>query len=174
MIEVWRGAVETWECDTNGHLNVRFYLAKAMEALVGGAAALGLPHAFKPGQGATLTVREHHIRYLKEARAGDTLAISLGVVGMDEMGATLFLSMAHAESGATAATFTTRVAHTTALGKPFPWPARVRALGEAIACEIPEEAKPRGTGSSDFRADLAGADEEDPDLRMALSIFLSS
>ena len=32
---VWRGGVNTWECDEMGHMNVRFYLAKAME---------GLPH----------------------------------------------------------------------------------------------------------------------------------
>jgi acyl-CoA thioester hydrolase len=158
MIEVWRGAVETWECDTNAHLNVRFYLAKAMEGLAGGAAALGLPHAFQQGAGATLAVREHHIRYLKEARAGDTLSMSFGVCSMDEDGAVLFLSMAHAESGVVAATFTTRVVHATPLGKAFPWPERVRRLGEGLACEIPETAKPRGVGSGPFKANLADAD----------------
>ena len=39
-IEVWRGCVNTWECDEMGHLNVRFYVARAMEGLVGLAAAL--------------------------------------------------------------------------------------------------------------------------------------
>ena len=26
-LEVWRGGVNTWECDEMGHLNVRFYVA---------------------------------------------------------------------------------------------------------------------------------------------------
>ena len=33
-VEVWRGGVNTWECDEMGHLNVRFYVARAMEGLV--------------------------------------------------------------------------------------------------------------------------------------------
>ena len=46
-MEVWRGGVNTWECDEMGHMNVRFYVANAMEGLVGLAAALGMPEAFK-------------------------------------------------------------------------------------------------------------------------------
>ena len=45
-VEVWRGAVQAWECDEMGHMNVRFHLAKAMQGLAGAAAALGMPHAF--------------------------------------------------------------------------------------------------------------------------------
>ena len=47
-LEVWRGGVNTWECDRMGHLNVRFHVAHAAEGLVGLAAGLGLPRAFAP------------------------------------------------------------------------------------------------------------------------------
>ena len=33
MIEVYRGSINTWECDEMGHMNVRFYVAKMMEGL---------------------------------------------------------------------------------------------------------------------------------------------
>ena len=33
-LEVWRGSVNTWECDQMGHLNVRFYVARSAEGLV--------------------------------------------------------------------------------------------------------------------------------------------
>jgi len=79
-IEIWRGGVNTWECDEMGHMNVRFYVARAMEGLVGLAAALGLPHAFAAHAGATLLVREQHIRFLREARAGAALHMTGGVV----------------------------------------------------------------------------------------------
>ena len=35
MQVLWRGNANTWECDELGHLNVRFYMAKAQEALGG-------------------------------------------------------------------------------------------------------------------------------------------
>ena len=31
-----------------GHMNVRFYVVRALEGLVGLAAAMGMPHAFAP------------------------------------------------------------------------------------------------------------------------------
>ena len=42
MIEVARSAVQTWECDQMGHMNVQFYVAKAEEGMTALAAALGL------------------------------------------------------------------------------------------------------------------------------------
>ena len=60
MIEwpvVYRGYVSPWDCDEMGHMNVRFYVAKAMEAVAGLAAALGMPAAFTVNANATLIVR---------------------------------------------------------------------------------------------------------------------
>ena len=47
MIEVYRGSINTWECDEMGHMNVRFYVAKSMEGLAEFAHAVGLEHAFR-------------------------------------------------------------------------------------------------------------------------------
>ncbi len=83
-VEIWRGGVNTWECDEMGHLNVRFYVSRAMEGLVGVAGALGLPGAFRANAGATLLVKDHHIRFLREARPRAALHMVAGVLEIGE------------------------------------------------------------------------------------------
>ena len=160
-IEVWRGGVSAWECDEMGHMNVRFYVARAMEGLAGVAAALGLTAAFSPHASATLIVREHHIRFLREARAGAPLHMTAGVVEMGEDEALLVQILTHSLTGQTCAGFVTRVVHASAReGRAFPWPRRARALAEGLRAAIPAEAAPRGlaTGPLNSQASLARAD----------------
>lgn len=127
-----------------GHLNVGFYVAKAMEGLIGLAAELGMPHAFAPHAHSTLVVREQHIRFLREAQVGAQLHIEAGVLEMGEEEARVLLLMRH-EDGELAASFQMLVAHATSReGRAFPWPDRVRARGEALAIQMPEKAAPRG------------------------------
>ncbi len=143
-IEIWRGGVNTWECDEMGHMNVRFYVTKAVEGLVGLAAALGLPHAFAAHAGSTLMIREQHIRFLREAHAGAALHMTGGVleIGPDE--ARLLLLLWHSDSGALAASFQTVVAHVTpAEGRPFPWPKRTLDLAAGLAIDTPDQAMAR-------------------------------
>ena len=126
-----------------GHLNVGFYVAKAMEALGGLAAELGMPHAFAPHAEATLMPREQHIRFLREAQVGAALAIEAGVLEIGEDDARLLFLMRHGD-GALAASFQMLVAHVTAReGRAFPWPAWARARAEALMIEAPEQAAPR-------------------------------
>ncbi|WP_309087872.1 thioesterase family protein [Phenylobacterium sp.] len=142
-VEVWRGSVAAWECDHMGHLNVGFYVAKAMEGLAGLAAEIGMPHAFAPDARATLIVRDQHIRFLKEARPGAPLTMCGGVVAFGDDDARLLLLLRH-QDGALAASFQTVVAHVTAGdGRPFPWPPRIRARLEALQMDVPEAAAPR-------------------------------
>jgi len=160
-IEVWRGGVATWECDSMGHLNVGFHVAKSMEALGGLAAELGMPRVFAASAEATLIVREQHIRFLREARPEAPLSISAGVIGMGESDARLLLLMRH-HDGELAASFQTVVAHVTSSeARAFPWPDRIRARAEALGVEVPKQAAPRsiGLGPLKTQASLARANE---------------
>jgi acyl-CoA thioester hydrolase len=146
-LEVWRGGVNAWECDDMGHLNVRFYVARAMEGLVGLAGALGMPSAFRGQTNATLMIKDHHIRFLKEARGRAPLHMIAGVIDMSEAHARVLQLLIHSFTGEIAASFQTVVAHATATeGRPFPWSARARELAQSFKIEIPDRAAPRSLG----------------------------
>jgi acyl-CoA thioester hydrolase len=163
-VEVWRGGVNRWECDENDHLNVRFFVTRAAEGLMGVAAELGLPHAFTPRAGATLMVREHHIRFLKEARDNAPLHMLGGVLSIGETDAVVLQLLVHSLTGEVAASFRTRVEHVTATeARPFPWSSLTRARTEALKITAPPEGLPRGLPgdgaaaiASLARADAAG------------------
>jgi len=142
-VEVWRGSVAMWECDAMGHLNVGFYVAKAMEGLMGLAAEFGMADAFAADARATLVVRDQHIRFLREARANAPLVMTGGVIEIGECEARLLFLLRH-RSGELAASFQTVVAHVTARdARPFPWPERVLARAKALKVAVPKEAAPR-------------------------------
>ncbi|MGR4865593.1 thioesterase family protein [Caulobacter sp. LARHSG274] len=161
-VEIWRGGVNTWDCDEMGHMNVRFYVSRAMEGLAGLAAELGLPHAFSPYANATLVVREQHIRFLREAHAGAALHMLGGVIAISETEARLLQLLVHTATGQVAATFQTTVAHVTPReGEAFPWPGVVHQRAEALKVEVPDLAKARSLDLSPFTptASLARADQ---------------
>lgn len=160
-VEIWRGGVNTWDCDEMGHMNVRHYVVRAQEGLIGLAAELGLPNAFSPHANATLLVKEHHIRFLREAHAGAPLAMLGGVIEMGETEARLLQLLIHPATGELAATFQTTVVHATPReGQPFPWPRVARERAEALKVEVPEKARARSLDLSPFTptASLARAD----------------
>ena len=158
-VEVWRGGVSTWECDQMGHLNVRFYVTRVQEALVGLAAELGMPLAFSPHAAATLQVREHHIRFLREARAAAALRMIGGVVEMGETEARLLFTLVHAHSGEPAAAFQTLVRHMTpGEGRAFPWSKAVRERAAGLMTPIPAYAAARTLGAESLADRGAGAE----------------
>lgn len=145
--ELWRGGVNTWECDEMGHMNVRFYVVKAVEGLAALAALIGMPDAFCADANSTLLVREQHIRFLKEAHAGAALHMVGGVVEMGESEARLVQLLIHSNSGEIAASFQTVVVHATAReGIAFPWPQRARDRAAALTMAVPEKARSRSVG----------------------------
>ncbi len=159
--EIWRGSVTPWQCDEMGHMNVQFYLAIATEGLVGLAALLGMPRAFTQDASSTLLVREHHIRFLKEARAGAGLVMTGGVLSIGETEAVLLQTLRHA-SGEPAAAFTTRVAHVTPRDmRPFAWSAAARERARGLMTAAPDYAAVRGVADTPAAsaACLAAADE---------------
>ena len=143
-IEVWRGGVNSWECDEIGRLNVRFYVARASEGLVGLAAALGLPEAFREKATATLVVKDHLIRFLREARAGSPLHMVAGVLEVGETEARFLQLLVHSLSGDLVASFQTVVVHATARnGRAFPWSAATQRRADSLKIALPQQAAPR-------------------------------
>ncbi len=143
-LEVWRGGVNTWECDEMGHLNVRFYVSRAMEGLVTLAAAMGLPDAFRENAGATLMVKDQHIRFLREARPRAALHMVAGILGIGEHEARILQLLIHTGTGEIAASFQNVIVHATARDeRPFPWSAKTRALAASLMVSAPEKSRPR-------------------------------
>ncbi|MFI4976796.1 MAG: thioesterase family protein [Caulobacterales bacterium] len=163
-IEVWRGGVAPWECDDMGHMNVRFYVARQMEGLVGLAAALGMPSAFAANAEATLVLRDQHIRFLREAPSRAPLHMVGGVVEMGESEARLLQLLVHSGSGEVAAGFQSIVAHVTARdGRAFPWSERTRTLAAGLMVVVPEAVRPRTLSLDpvEITASLAEAERMD-------------
>ncbi len=172
-VEIWRGGVNTWECDEMGHMNVRFYVVKAVEGLTALAAMIGMPDAFRSEATSTLLVGEQHIRFLKEAHAGAALHMVGGVVEMGDSQARLLQLLIHSNSGEIAASFQTVVTHaTTRDGAAFPWSDRTRQLAAALTMAVPEEAQARSVALDPVQtiASLAKADELGL-LRIGLGAF---
>ena len=145
--EIWRGGVTPWQCDEMGDMNVRFYLAIATEGLTGLASMLAMPRAFSPGASSTLLVREHHVRFLKEARPGTGLIMTGGLLDMGESDATLLQLLFHT-TGEPAAAITTKVSHVTPRDlRPFPWTQATRREAEGLRITAPPFAAPRGLAS---------------------------
>jgi acyl-CoA thioester hydrolase len=163
-VEIWRGGVNTWECDEMGHMNVRFYVVKAVEGLTALAALIGMPEAFRAEASSTLLVREQHIRFLKEAHAGAALHMVGGVVEMGDSEARLLQLLIHSNTGEIAASFQTVVTHATARdGAAFPWSDRTREKAAALTVTVPEKARSRSLPLDPVEsiASLAKADELD-------------
>lgn len=135
--------MNTWECDQNNHLNVRFQCERAMAGLALMAQALEMRGAFRADAGATLAPLDLHIRFLKEAHALDTLVMHGGVLSFTETSADLCLDMRHAD-GAPGTSFCFRVAHIEpSTRKAFPWSSRTRTALQRLACTAPAHATPR-------------------------------
>jgi len=143
-IEVWRGSVNTWECDAMGHMNVRFYIARAMEGLVGLAGAVGLGGAFRANSPATLMVKDHHVRFMREAGPRAPLHMLAGVLSIDSCEARILQLLIHSGSGEVAASIQTRLAHVTSRDeRPFPWAERTLTLAGGLKVDTPQPAAPR-------------------------------
>jgi acyl-CoA thioester hydrolase len=125
-------------------MNVRFYVSRATEAMAGLAAALGMDGAFTEDATATLVVREHHIRFAREARPDAALHMTAGVLAVDDDSLQALFLLVHSASGDISAAIQARLEHVTPHdGAAFPWPERIRAAAESLRVELPAGVAPR-------------------------------
>lgn len=151
------GCVNTWECDENGHLNVRYFLAKAGEALTSFGATLGL------ARGLALRETLHHVRFLREARPAAPLAVDVSVIALPdgpEAPLVLLLEVVSTLDGAVHAALLAATRVFDADGQPRPLPAAAAERAAGFVRPLPDHAAPRGITPDGVPAarDLALAD----------------
>jgi acyl-CoA thioester hydrolase len=144
-------AVNTWQCDENDHLNVQFYTEFGHEASVHLVTSLGLGRRAQAAAGLSVRAISDHIRYLREFRVIDPVAVRSAPVEVGERHLVIYHEIRNSGDDALAATVRRHML------SDKPWPASFRAAAEAARIELPVAAKPRGiTGVA--LPDLALAD----------------
>lgn len=140
-----RGAINSWECDQWGHLNVQFYLTKASDAQAHLAARLGLmPSRLRSSAGSLMPATDRAL-FKRELRAGHIYFIRSGVRAVAADGTLDIASrMVNQETGIESAAFETRLRwvgpdRTT----PLPWPDDVAAAAATLAGELAELQRPQ-------------------------------
>lgn len=78
-ILTYKGAVMTWECDSNRHMNVMYYINKFEHAGRNFDLELGL-HQEDSNSDTGVVVLEQHVHYLKEVFEDDLLYIESALV----------------------------------------------------------------------------------------------
>lgn len=106
MIELGRSSVQTWECDTMGHMNVQFYVEKAHDA----AGYLGIrlgrgPHAMAEVKQSLITV-DQHVRFHREMRPGTPYFLRGGVARVEHGQVIAYIEMVQTVGEVVSATFT--------------------------------------------------------------------
>jgi acyl-CoA thioester hydrolase len=100
-------------------------------------------------------VREHHIRFLKEARPGAGLIMTGGLLEIGETDASLLLMLFHV-TGEPAAAITAKVRHVTPRDlRPFAWTRTTLERAPALTVTAPDFARPRSL-PQEFFGDAVG------------------
>ena len=80
MVETNRSVVNTWECDTNNHMNARFFMARFSDAQGHMWAHAGLGRHEQAARGLATATVEMRLVYFRELRAGETLFVRTGIL----------------------------------------------------------------------------------------------
>ncbi|MBL6082737.1 acyl-ACP thioesterase [Belnapia sp. T18] len=145
MIDIGMGSVQVGECDVMGHMNVRHYVSRALEALDWLGLELGLGPSYTREHGATLAPADQHIRFVRELPAGTPFSIHGGVVHRRGNTLRLYQEIRNAATGAVAATIVTDAALADAsTGAPRPLLPDIAAATARLKVSVPDYAAPRG------------------------------
>jgi acyl-CoA thioester hydrolase len=145
MIEVLRSAVNTWECDQMGHMNVRHYFGRANQGLAMLLLELGLPPTRLRSEGLALRAREQHVRFMRELRPGVAYTVRAGIVAANGHGLHVYEQMDIAHSGEVAASVLSEVALVElATGRESPYAADLVQRARTLLTSVPEAYAPRG------------------------------
>ncbi|MGH6972625.1 MAG: thioesterase family protein, partial [Caulobacteraceae bacterium] len=145
--------IQPSEIDGLGHMNMRFYMERALRANRALMAEAGLG---KDAAGARLTQVDTYCRYQREQFQGSTLTVAGGAleVGPERLGA--YFELANPAKGQIAATFiiaNALVARES--GEETPLPAAAVEAARALRVALPEHGRPRTIDLGAPRLDLS-------------------
>jgi acyl-CoA thioester hydrolase len=145
MIDVLRSGVKPWECDQMGHLNVRYYFARANQGLAMLAFHCGLPPSLLRERQLCLRARDQHVRFHREMRPGASFVVTAGVLQASADQLQVFEEIRNIEADAVAATIVTEVMLLSTLdGAQQAFPPEFVARAHELATELPDYAQARG------------------------------
>lgn len=145
MIEVLRSAVNTWECDQMGHMNVRHYFGRANHGLALLLLELGLPPSLLRSEGLVARARDQHVRFVRELRPGVSYTVLAGVLSVSAQSLQVYEQMDILHSGEVAASVLSEVVLVElSTGRQRPFPDAVLQRIQALVTAVPEAYAPRG------------------------------
>lgn len=97
-ILTYKGAVMTWECDSNRHMNVMYYINKFEHAGRNFSLELGFSDIGSESVG--MVVLEQHIKYLKEVFEDDLLYIESSLLSVGNKAFTVLHQMFNSKTRA--------------------------------------------------------------------------
>jgi acyl-CoA thioester hydrolase len=133
--------------DSNGHMNLAYYVVVFDLATDRLYDALGIGNAYREATGYSCFTAETHTLYEREVHLGDRIVVRSLLLGSDAKRVHYFHEMFHAESGARSAAQELMALHIDmAVRKVAPFPAdRLAKLGEMVRRFRPAE-PPKGAG----------------------------
>jgi len=102
-IETYRGTVFPWECDANGHMNVRFYVTKFDEGTWQFMAQIGATREELKRRNCGPMAVSQNIAYKRELVPGDTVVVTTALVALGNSSCRFRHVMTDSASGAVAA-----------------------------------------------------------------------
>ena len=133
--------------DSNGHLNLAYYVVVFDLATDKLYATLGIGDAYREATGNSCFTAETHTVYEREVRLGDQLLVKTWLLGADSKRLHYFHEMFHVESGERSAVQELMALHIDmSVRRVAPFPeAQVAALAQAVARYAPA-GLPKGAG----------------------------
>jgi acyl-CoA thioester hydrolase len=151
LVPTYATAVNTWQCDENDHLNVQFYTEFGHEASAHLMASLGLGRRAQASSGLSVRAVQDHIRYLREFRVIDPVAVRSAPVEVGEYHLVVYHEIRNSGDDTITSTIRRRIV------SDKPWPAAFRNAADAARIDLPAAARPRGVGETEL-PDLTLAD----------------
>lgn len=104
-----RSSVNAWDCDENGHLNVRYYIGKNYQGLIHLLATFGLNRHAIVALGGRIHLRNQHIRFHREARMAAPLIVRGQVLHVEDALVVAYTEIRNTQDDTLYTSFTTEI-----------------------------------------------------------------